>query len=78
MFLHKDYSNVYWSICIPEMLILDCKKRPNTNSICNNVSEPPKTSTKSCTYLWGATGEQEWTPVLTTGIFFIDVNWFRI
>lgn len=36
----------------------------------NNVNEPPKSSTKSCTLLWGATGEQEWTPVLTTGTFF--------
>lgn len=53
------------------LFISDCKKRPNCQSMSNNVIEPPKSSTKSCTLLWGATGEQEWTPVLTTGIFLI-------
>lgn len=30
---------------------------------------PPTTSTPSKTLLWGATGEQDWTPQLTTGMF---------
>lgn len=35
---------------------------------------PPTTSTPSKTLLWGATGEQDWTPQLTTGksmLFYI-------
>lgn len=32
------------------------------------------TPSKSLTYLWGATGEQEWTPALTTGKYY-GVNW---
>lgn len=31
------------------------------------VSVPVKNPSKSLTFLWGATGEQEWTPALTTG-----------
>ncbi|XP_074029674.1 GATOR complex protein Iml1 isoform X2 [Leptinotarsa decemlineata] len=45
-----------------------CKKRPNSNSTSQYTSGPPKNSTKSLTLLWGATGEQEWTPALTTGV----------
>ncbi|KAJ8973343.1 hypothetical protein NQ317_004655, partial [Molorchus minor] len=45
-----------------------CKKRPNTHSTGHTTSVPPKSSTKSITLLWGATGEQEWTPALTTGV----------
>lgn len=45
--------------------ILDCKKRPS-------IQSPPNIpatlrSSKSQALLWGATGEQEWTPALTTG-----------
>lgn len=29
----------------------------------------PMETSRELTFLWGATGEQEWTPALTTGIF---------
>lgn len=32
---------------------------------------PPSTNNASLALLWGATGEQEWTPALTTGQFFL-------
>ncbi|KAG5888099.1 hypothetical protein JTB14_021899 [Gonioctena quinquepunctata] len=53
-----------------------CKKRPNSNSMDQNLSGPPKNTTKSLTLLWGATGEQEWTPALTTvNDVLIGVDW---
>ncbi|KAL3269605.1 hypothetical protein HHI36_008669 [Cryptolaemus montrouzieri] len=33
-----------------------------------NESGPSRNPSKSLTFLWGATGEQEWTPALTTGV----------
>lgn len=48
--------------------MVDCKKRPSRNSGSGNSSSA-RQSTKSLTFLWGATGEQEWTPALTTGKF---------
>lgn len=52
------------------LLFLDCKKRTNnhSNPTGHRLTMPPKNSSKSSTLLWGATGEQEWTPALTTGI----------
>lgn len=51
-------------------IITDLKKRPNYQSSGHNNSASPKNASKSLTLLWGATGEQEWTPAITTGIFF--------
>lgn len=50
--------------------MVDCKKRPSRNSGSGNSSSA-RQSTKSLTFLWGATGEQEWTPALTTGKFIV-------
>ncbi|CAG9857512.1 unnamed protein product [Phyllotreta striolata] len=51
-----------------------CKKRPNSHNVSQNSSN--KYSTKSLTLLWGATGEQEWTPALTTvNDVLIGVDW---
>lgn len=48
--------------------IIDCKKRTNPHvTTGQRVTMPPKNPSKSLTLLWGATGEQEWTPALTTG-----------
>ncbi|XP_030761534.1 GATOR complex protein Iml1 isoform X3 [Sitophilus oryzae] len=44
-----------------------CKKRPSHTGG-SSTSATAKNSTKSLTLLWGATGEQEWTPALTTGV----------
>ncbi|XP_050310253.1 GATOR complex protein Iml1 isoform X3 [Anthonomus grandis grandis] len=50
-----------------------CKKRPSHTS---NSTNSNKHSTKSLTLLWGATGEQEWTPALTTvNDVIIGVDW---
>lgn len=35
---------------------------------------PPTTSTPSKILLWGATGEQDWTPQLTTGKIFLFMS----
>lgn len=43
----------------------------SNSSIANGdkTTNPPSIMTnKSLTLLWGATGEQEWTPALTTGL----------
>uniref|UniRef100_A0A6P7FXB0 GATOR complex protein DEPDC5-like n=1 Tax=Diabrotica virgifera virgifera TaxID=50390 RepID=A0A6P7FXB0_DIAVI len=45
-----------------------CKKRPNGHSTGQSNSGPHKHAPKSSALLWGATGEQEWTPALTTGV----------
>ncbi|CAG9822060.1 unnamed protein product [Phaedon cochleariae] len=45
-----------------------CKKRPNSHNTGQHLNGPPKNTTKRLTLLWGATGEQEWTPALTTGV----------
>ncbi|CAH1099750.1 unnamed protein product [Psylliodes chrysocephalus] len=51
-----------------------CKKRPHPHHISQNGSH--KYSSKSSTLLWGATGEQEWTPALTTvNDVLIGVDW---
>ncbi|XP_017781938.1 PREDICTED: DEP domain-containing protein 5 isoform X2 [Nicrophorus vespilloides] len=53
-----------------------CKKRigASANSQSSNVSTK---NPKSLTLLWGATGEQEWTPALTTAVndILIGVDW---
>jgi len=47
-------------------------KLSRSNTLTTNgekTANPPSTVTnKSLTLLWGATGEQEWTPALTTGL----------
>lgn len=55
---------------------LDCKKRAISHSSTpgHRVTMPPKNPSKSLTLLWGATGEQEWTPALTTGNVFSYVQ----
>lgn len=50
-----------------------CKGKPlRSNSSLTNgdkaVNPPSTIANKSLTLLWGATGEQEWTPALTTGL----------
>lgn len=41
----------------------------------DKVVNPPSAMTnKSLTLLWGATGEQEWTPALTTGLLYYILN----
>jgi hypothetical protein len=55
------------SFCVTSALHDYCKKRPNSQSNNHTVSAAPKNPSKSLTLLWGATGEQEWTPALTTG-----------
>ncbi|CAH0554753.1 unnamed protein product [Brassicogethes aeneus] len=59
-------SGNYQSFCVTAALQDYCKKRPNFSHGPNVVTT--KNTTKSQTYLWGATGEQEWTPALTTGV----------
>ncbi|XP_048522891.1 GATOR complex protein Iml1 [Dendroctonus ponderosae] len=52
-----------------------CKKRQSQNPG-SSSSTTIKHSTKSLTFLWGATGEQEWTPALTTvNDVIIGVDW---
>ncbi|XP_049824160.1 GATOR complex protein Iml1 isoform X3 [Aethina tumida] len=61
------------SFCATTALQEYCKKRPNYST--QNIAGP-KNSTKSLTLLWGATGEQEWTPALTTvNDVLIGVDW---
>lgn len=52
-------------------LIAVFKRRNNslllTSTPAANV--PNLTATQAKSYLWGATGEQEWTPAITTGMF---------
>ncbi|KAF7279176.1 hypothetical protein GWI33_007586 [Rhynchophorus ferrugineus] len=51
-----------------------CKKRPSHNP--GSGATSTRTSAKSLTLLWGATGEQEWTPALTTvNDVLIGVDW---
>lgn len=38
-------------------------------SILGTVLGPPSTNNATLALLWGATGEQEWTPALTTGYY---------
>lgn len=48
------------------ILALDCRKeKPQNHSSRRRIPLPPKNISK--TFLWGATGEQEWTPAITTG-----------
>ncbi|XP_076679614.1 GATOR complex protein Iml1 isoform X5 [Andrena cerasifolii] len=49
-------------------------QRPNLSLSSGEKSGNPGSSTgnKSLTLLWGATGEQEWTPALTTAIIGVD------
>lgn len=55
------------------MFFIDTKNKPqrlnlslsNADKTGNPISS---TGNKSLTLLWGATGEQEWTPALTTGL----------
>ncbi|XP_045474095.1 GATOR complex protein Iml1 isoform X2 [Harmonia axyridis] len=56
------------SFCMMDVLNEYFKKKPNTSTPGINTSGPSKNPSKSLTYLWGATGEQEWTPALTTGV----------
>ncbi|KAL5290697.1 DEPDC5 family protein [Megaselia abdita] len=58
------------------------KKRPSHVLSSATASTFGNTPSKSLTYLWGATGEQEWTPALTTemddagnGRIIIGVDW---
>lgn len=54
--------------CFIYSLITDLKKRPNNQSPGHSNTSSLKSASKSLTLLWGATGEQEWTPAITTGI----------
>ena len=46
-----------------------------TRGISTSNNPPPTKANK--TLLWGATGEQEWTPALTTGELFIFLRFKR-
>ncbi|XP_018377289.1 PREDICTED: DEP domain-containing protein 5 isoform X8 [Trachymyrmex cornetzi] len=48
--------------------------QPNPPTVANGdkVANPSAMANKSLTLLWGATGEQEWTPALTTAIIGVD------
>lgn len=46
-------------------------------SVLGTVLGPPSTTNNaSLALLWGATGEQEWTPALTTGLYKLIVYLF--
>ncbi|KAK9890698.1 hypothetical protein WA026_012049 [Henosepilachna vigintioctopunctata] len=61
------------SFCMTEALQEYLKKKPNTHTPGSSTSRNPS---KSLTFLWGATGEQEWTPALTTvNDILIGVDW---
>ncbi|XP_066249180.1 GATOR complex protein Iml1 isoform X1 [Euwallacea similis] len=63
------------SLVVTSALQEYCKKRPSQNPGSGN-STSVRHSTKSLTFLWGATGEQEWTPALTTvNDVIIGVDW---
>ena len=48
--------------------ISDFKKRNSNISAAGPAAVTSRAApAKSLTFLWGATGEQEWTPALTTG-----------
>lgn len=49
------------------------KRKP---SVLSSPFSTSVTTTPSKTLLWGATGEQEWTPALTTGEIVIQINLF--
>jgi len=54
-------------------ILIDTKgksSRPNPSTVANGdkTAKPLTMANKSLTLLWGATGEQEWTPALTTGL----------
>lgn len=71
MFRMSNYDNKFVSI--------DTKgKSLRLNTSMTNgdkAANPPSTiANKSLTLLWGATGEQEWTPALTTGL----LEYFRV
>ncbi|XP_011872144.1 PREDICTED: DEP domain-containing protein 5 isoform X6 [Vollenhovia emeryi] len=50
------------------------KGKPRSNPITNGdkAANPLAMANKSLTLLWGATGEQEWTPALTTAVIGVD------
>jgi len=54
--------------------------RPNPPTVANGdkAANPSTMANKSLTLLWGATGEQEWTPALTTGLILVFLNLFII
>lgn len=45
-------------------LLSEARRKPATLHSAGMMTSPPS---KCLTLLWGATGEQEWTPALTTG-----------
>lgn len=49
---------------ISSVLTVGAKRK---TSVMNSPFASSATTTPSKTLLWGATGEQEWTPALTTG-----------
>ena len=55
------------------MFFIDTKNKPqrlNLSSADKSGNLTSSTGNKSLTLLWGATGEQEWTPALTTGLHY--------
>lgn len=69
--LQQNHRSVVVTAALQEY----CKKRPS-HAAASNFSASTKNSTKSSTLLWGATGEQEWTPALTTvNDVIIGVDW---
>ncbi|XP_018575456.1 GATOR complex protein DEPDC5 isoform X3 [Anoplophora glabripennis] len=69
-------SNLSKSLSATAALQEYCKKRPNSHNTGHSITVTSKNSMKSSTLLWGATGEQEWTPALTTvNDVLIGVDW---
>lgn len=54
------------TICLTEILQDYLKKKPNSHSSAGYSNQ--KNTSKNSALLWGVTGEQEWTPALTTGV----------
>ncbi|XP_060527530.1 GATOR complex protein Iml1 isoform X2 [Cylas formicarius] len=55
------------TVTVNPALLDYCKRKGNPPTF-GNMSMLGANSTRSLTLLWGATGEQEWTPALTTGV----------
>ncbi|XP_057663602.1 GATOR complex protein Iml1 isoform X2 [Diorhabda carinulata] len=64
----KENSQMAFSFSALQALQEYCKKRSNGHGGSLNMSGSHKPTSKSSALLWGATGEQQWTPALTTGV----------
>lgn len=61
------------------MFFIDTKNKPERLNLSSSSADKSgilmsSTGNKSLTLLWGATGEQEWTPALTTGLHILHYD----